>query len=146
MPVITPQSHSCVGVLLMALALCTVPLASASARDAATGTSASAQAGWDTQNTYWRDNYPSRSYYSNSRSYSEYEPAYRYGYDLYSRNRGTAYNDLVDSDLESGWDKARGNSTLGWNDAQMATRDAYNRMHDNRSAGSSPTGSTSVSR
>ena len=87
---------------------------------------------WDSQNSYWRNNYISRPYYNSTRDYSLYEPAYRYGYDMYSRNSGKTYNDLSQEELRRGWEQARGNSNLNWNDAQMATRDSYNRLYDTR--------------
>lgn len=88
--------------------------------------------GWDAQNSYWRDYYPSSTYYNDSRNYSTYEPAYRYGYDLYNRNAGKTYDDLNQDDLQKDWNSIRGNSNLDWNDAQEATRDAYNRMYEHR--------------
>lgn len=85
---------------------------------------------WDSQNSYWRDTYSTRPYYNSNRSYNVYEPAYRYGVDLYNKNPNTRYEDLNQSQIGSGWANARGNSDLGWADAQMAARDAYNRMYN----------------
>jgi len=85
---------------------------------------------WNTENAYWKNNYPSRPYYNNSRDYSYYEPAYRYGVDTYNRNQGKSYDELSQSDLSNGWSNARGKSNTDWSDVQMATRDAYTRMYD----------------
>lgn len=98
------------------------------------GSNATFDTSWKAQNTYWQNQYPSSTYYSSSRNYSTYEPAYRYGVDLYNRNPNTAYDQLNQSELDKGWTSARGNSNLNWNDAQMATRDAYNRMYQNRNS------------
>lgn len=87
---------------------------------------------WKTESTYWRNQYTNRPYYNSSRDYTTYEPAYRYGVDLYNRNPNLRYEDLNSTQLESGWNQTRGNSSLNWSDAQMAVRDAYNRMHTNR--------------
>lgn len=87
---------------------------------------------WDTENTYWRNNYPSRPYYDSSQDYSIYEPAYRYGVDLYNRHPNMVYEDLNQSNLSSEWDKIKKKSTLTWNEAQEAVRDAYNRLYENR--------------
>lgn len=97
---------------------------------------------WETENSYWRSNYPSRSYYSSSRSYTTYEPAYRYGVDLYNQNPSLRYEDLNQAQLSAGWSRARTNSDLNWNDAQMATRDAYSRLYQSRSGMSGTTTST----
>ncbi|NDF11959.1 MAG: hypothetical protein EB060_03965 [Proteobacteria bacterium] len=85
---------------------------------------------WNAENDYWHNQYPSRPYYDRGRAYSTVEPAYRYGVDLYNQNPGRRYEELNQSQLSSGWDTARGTSTMNWNDAQNATRDAYNRMYD----------------
>lgn len=87
---------------------------------------------WDTESSYWHDHYSSRPYYNSSRNYSLYEPAYRYGVDLYNQHPGVAYEDLNQSNLSDEWDKVKGNSTLMWSEAQDAVRDAYKRLYDNR--------------
>lgn len=87
---------------------------------------------WNTENAYWKNNYPSRPYYNSSRDYTYYEPAYRYGVDMYNRNQGKSYDELSQSDLSNGWMNARGKSSADWSDVQMATRDAYNRMYESK--------------
>jgi hypothetical protein len=102
--------------------------------------------GWDAQNSYWRENYRNRPYYNSSRDYNSMQPAYRYGVDMYVRNNGRSFDELDQSELQSGWKQARGNSNLSWEDAKAATRDAYNRMGQsgNGSAGTnSSSGTTS---
>jgi hypothetical protein len=37
-----------------------------------------------------------------------------------------------ETELASGWDKARGTSKLAWNDAKAATRDAWDRIDGRR--------------
>jgi hypothetical protein len=93
--------------------------------------SAGSIARWDSENTYWRENYSMRPYYSQDRNYSIYEPAYRYGVDAYHRNNGRSYSEIDQEQMRKGWEQARGDSTLDWNDAQNATRDAYTRMQEN---------------
>jgi len=84
---------------------------------------------WNTENTYWRNHYSSRPYYSNSTGYSTYEPAYQYGVTMYNQNNGRPYSDLNQTQLNSGWAQARGTSNLTWSQAQAATQDAYNRLY-----------------
>ena len=91
----------------------------------------SSSADWTAEDNYWRSNYASRPYYHQDRDYNAYQPAYRYGMDVYNRNPGKRYEDLDAEELQSNWATARGNSDLGWNDAQEATRDAYNRLYLN---------------
>lgn len=87
---------------------------------------------WNEENSYWRDNYASRPYYQKSRDYSTMEPAYRYGMDMYNQYPDRRYDQLDRSELERGWNQTRGDSNLEWNDAEHATRDAYNRLYENR--------------
>lgn len=81
------------------------------------------------EDAYWRDNYSSRPYVSSGSSYDDYGPAYRYGVDTYQARRGSTF-DSVESDLSSGWEKAKGASRLTWNEAKNATRDSWHRLSD----------------
>ena len=80
------------------------------------------------EDAYWRDNFPSRPYATGS-TYDEYQPAYRYGWDSYSKYPGRRF-DEVESDLSRDWDRAKGESKLTWDRAKMATKDAWNRVSD----------------
>ena len=81
------------------------------------------------EDAYWRQNYASRPYVTGTRSYDDYGPAYKYGVDNYSRFQGRSFDD-VESDLSRGWSTARGRSSLEWDNARHATRDAWNRLSD----------------
>lgn len=80
-----------------------------------------------TEDAYWAQNYNKSSYVTKGSDYKNYQPAYRYGWESYGKNRGKKY-DEVESDLQRGWDKARGNSSMAWADAKQATRDAWHRV------------------
>lgn len=95
------------------------------------GTGTATNTSWDAENIYWRDNYPKRTYYNKDRDYSVYAPAYRYGVDMYNRTSGKVYSDISQEEMRRGWEQARGDSSLSWDDAQLATRDAYTRMYNN---------------
>jgi hypothetical protein len=81
------------------------------------------------EDDYWRRTYSTRPYYRAGSTYEEYEPAYRYGWESASRPdyRGREF-DEVESDLERGWEKAKGKTREGWRDVKAATRDAWNRV------------------
>jgi hypothetical protein len=81
------------------------------------------------EDAYWRRSYATRPYYRAGSTYEEYEPAYRYGWEAASRPeyRGREF-DEVESDLERGWEKAKGKTREGWRDVKAATRDAWNRV------------------
>jgi hypothetical protein len=80
------------------------------------------------EDAYWRDNFMSRPYATDS-TYDEYRPAYRYGWDSYSKHPGRRFEE-VESDLSHGWDRAKGESKLTWDRAKLATKDAWNRVSD----------------
>jgi len=75
---------------------------------------------------YWFETYKTRPYAVN-KSFEQYGPAYRYGWESYGRYTGRGFDEVV-IDLERDWDGARGNSHLVWTDAQPAARDAWDRL------------------
>lgn len=94
---------------------------------------------WDAEDQYWRQNYSSSPSYTSGAPYETYQPAYRYGSDLYGRNAGQSFDQLDQAELERGWNSSRGDSSLQWGQARGAVRDSYNRLWDGRSAGSTNT-------
>ena len=79
------------------------------------------------EETYWRENYSSRSYVDRNAPFSDYQPAYRYGWESRNRYPGRSYDD-VENDLERGWEKMKGTSKLTWEKAKNAVRDAWHRI------------------
>lgn len=79
------------------------------------------------EDAYWRDNYATRTYADSTVPYTEYQPAYRYGWESRERYPGRSYNE-VENDLERGWEKAKGESKLAWHQAKNATSDAWHRV------------------
>jgi hypothetical protein len=80
------------------------------------------------EDAYWRDNYTSRPYAKGS-SYDEYQPAYGYGVDAFTRNPDRSFDEL-EPELGRDWKNRRGNSSLEWDRAKHATRDAWQRVSD----------------
>lgn len=76
---------------------------------------------------YWKNNYNTRPYYSDTYSWNDYDPAYKSGYDAYGKNRGKTF-ESVEGDLERSWDATKGNSRLAWNDAKHAVRDGWHHV------------------
>ena len=64
-------------------------------------------------------------YRQEGEAYDDYRPAYRYG--TYARGlySDRAWDDSLASDLERGWDRARGGSRLTWERAKHAVADAF---------------------
>jgi predicted lipid-binding transport protein (Tim44 family) len=79
------------------------------------------------EDAYWRDNYASRPYASQGVNYDEYAPAYRYGADAYTKYPDRSF-DEVEPELSRDWGTARGGSSLEWERAKHASRDAWHRV------------------
>lgn len=80
---------------------------------------------------YWRENHNTRPYADKATAFDEYEPAYGYGVASYAKYPGRSFDD-VDSDLSRDWNASRGQSTLGWDRARSAARDAWDRVGSRR--------------
>lgn len=59
-------------------------------------------------------------------SHETFRPAYRYGIEHAARYEDRRFED-VEPELRSGWESYRGDSTLGWERARDAARDAWDR-------------------
>jgi hypothetical protein len=81
------------------------------------------------EDAYWRENFGSRPYVSPGASFDDYGPAFRYGVDAFNRQEGRTFSE-AETDLSAGWHAARRDSTLEWDDARHATRDAWQRASD----------------
>lgn len=81
------------------------------------------------EETYWRDNFTARPYVNTGSTYDDYGPAYRFGVDSYSKYPDRRF-DEVESDLGRDWNSARGKSSLEWEHAKHASRDAWQRVSD----------------
>ncbi|MBI2771626.1 MAG: hypothetical protein HYX47_18520 [Burkholderiales bacterium] len=79
------------------------------------------------EDAYWRDNYSSRPYVASGAKFDDYQPAYRYGSDSYAKYPDLAFDD-VEADLGRDWNSVRGKSSLEWEHAKHATRDAFHRV------------------
>jgi len=74
---------------------------------------------------YWKENYASRPYVKGGAPYSDYQDAYRFGWE--SVGTGQSF-DAAEKDLSSKWNDSRGSSKLEWNDAKDAVRDSWHRV------------------
>lgn len=79
------------------------------------------------ENAYWEGNYKTRDYVDQARPYADYQDAYRYGWESRTAYPGRQWDD-VETDLAKGWPSTERNSSLAWEQAKGATRDAWNRV------------------
>jgi uncharacterized protein YjbJ (UPF0337 family) len=81
------------------------------------------------EDRYWQENYPTRPYYKKGADYTEYEPAYRYGWESAANPQFSDKNfDEIESNLQSEWPSYRGTCRLEWIEVRDATRDAFDRV------------------
>ena len=81
------------------------------------------------EEAYWRETYSSRPYVNNGASFDDYGPAYMYGVENYPRYAGRSF-DEVEPELGREWQRAKGKSSLTWDNAKHATRDSWQRVSD----------------
>ena len=74
---------------------------------------------------YWHVNYMTRPHYVEGRSFGDYEPAYRYGWESAAMPEGMTFEMAEKAHLEGGWTAARGASPLSWADVRDAVCDAW---------------------
>jgi len=72
------------------------------------------------EDNYWKAQHKSGDY-------DEFAPAYKYGWESRTQHQGRKWDDSLESDLRTGWEKAKGNSKLTWENAKSATRQAWDR-------------------
>ena len=77
------------------------------------------------EEAYWRDNYAGRPYYVTDRTFDDYSPAYSLGYSSVGRYKSY---DEAERNLSNDWERVKGKSRLGWEEAKHATRDAWHRV------------------
>lgn len=81
------------------------------------------------EDAYWREHYTNEPYVQRDYSYDDYQPAYRSGYDAYSRygQSGRRWEDM-EPDLRTEYERNRGQSRLNWDQARFASRAAWDRL------------------
>lgn len=77
------------------------------------------------EDAYWRTAHTREPYYAEDRSFEDYHPAYRLGYEERAARRGR-FEDF-DAELGSTWESRRGESRLSWDEARPASRAAWER-------------------
>lgn len=79
------------------------------------------------EDNYWRENHASRPYAQKDVGYDDYQPAYRAGVESYNQNPNRSF-DEIEPELGSNWNRQRGKSSLEWEHAKPAARDAWERV------------------
>jgi len=79
-----------------------------------------------TEDTWFREYFGTRKERATHETHENYRDAYRYGLTGAHTNEGRRFEE-AEPDLRAGWDKARGTSTLTWDQARDAVRHAFGR-------------------
>ncbi|MEO7965690.1 MAG: hypothetical protein ABIT38_17405 [Gemmatimonadaceae bacterium] len=94
-----------------------------------TGSRGSAASDWTSEESYWRNNWSSRPYAAADRTFDNYRPGYRYGYESANQMKGRSWSD-AENDLRSGWDTYahRGEGRSTWEQIKHSVKDAWERV------------------
>ena len=79
------------------------------------------------EDAYWQTHYAKRPYVDRDTAYGTYQLAYQTGYEGRIQYPGKKFEE-VENDLRGNYEKSKGSSTLTWDKARNATRDAWNRV------------------
>lgn len=84
---------------------------------------------------FWENNYATRDYIDLSLEYGiDYAPAYRYGIQTFVGYGAKPFDTLDEEEMRRGWEHVRGRSSLSWNEAKNAVRDAYDRLFSEKNS------------
>ncbi|APZ91835.1 hypothetical protein [Fuerstiella marisgermanici] len=76
---------------------------------------------------HWEGEYKNRPYYDPDTEYGTYAPAYQHGWEGRTRYGDRSFSD-AEEDLKREWEETIHGSTLDWETARPATRDAWERI------------------
>jgi hypothetical protein len=96
---------------------------------AAAGKDAIPASVYQDQDAHWSAVYATRPYVEAGEDYEDYAPAYLYGVFLYHSNPDQNFDESA-ADLAGGWESARSDSSLDWDKARPAAREAWYRISD----------------
>ncbi|MFS8136528.1 MAG: hypothetical protein ACMG50_00215 [Thermomonas sp.] len=81
---------------------------------------------YEATDAYHRDQHKNASHYKADYDYdADYRPAYRYGTYARASNPGRQWDDSLETELGSRWNESRGTSSMTWEHAKDAVKDAW---------------------
>ncbi len=85
------------------------------------------------EHEHWRDNHVSRPYIESNKTYDDYAPAYKTGYEAFGRHgdSGKTFEE-IEPELETEYVKTHGTTGLPWDKAKPAAQDAYLKLYQER--------------
>jgi len=79
------------------------------------------------EHKYWSENYANQTDYETGRPYSDYDFAYRTGYEGFGRYPGRTYVE-AEPDLKRDYETFGSKAPMTWDDAKSAVRAAWQRV------------------
>jgi len=79
------------------------------------------------EDTYWRENYRTRPYVEKDTDYTEYAPAYRYGWESRANNPDLPF-EQAEPHLEKNWRSNQPKVKMEWDKAKHAVKDAWDHV------------------
>ena|SRR5437879_9785891 len=76
---------------------------------------------------YWREQHPKQPYADKNRSYEDYAPAYRLGYEAASKYAGKEFEEIED-DIALDYERGRPGDALPWDHARPAVKAAWDKL------------------
>lgn len=81
------------------------------------------------EDRYWQQHFMAQPYYRSGLTYQDYQPAYRLGYQGYTRYHGSGMSyDEVEPELQQRYEHERRSSWLSWEQARPAVRAGWHRV------------------
>ncbi len=95
------------------------------------GKSAAEQVNPTAEDEYWRENYTSRPYVESDKTYEDYQPAYKTGYESYGQyaESNSSFAD-VEPEIKNRYESTSKGAALPWDKAKPAVQDAWSRAQD----------------
>lgn len=86
---------------------------------------------WNSDQSWWRENFRDRPYVVADRVFEYYEPAYEFGYLSANRYRGRKFED-IEPTLRTDFDRFEGRGESTWDNMKDAVRDAWDKVTGKR--------------
>jgi hypothetical protein len=83
------------------------------------------------EDAYWREHFITTPYHVSGEAYDVYQPAYRHGWESYSRHNTSNHKhsfDEVEPEVRRDWENSPHAKHLTWERAKLAARDAWHRI------------------
>jgi hypothetical protein len=82
----------------------------------------------DREDAFWREAHQDEPYFNPDRTYDDYQPAYRMGWESRAKYEGGGSYEQYEPAFRNDWETMKGNSRLAWEEAKHAVRAGWHRV------------------